>query len=266
MKHLHLVLFILAIILFTACSTGSDNENLPYSPYVEAFTTGTISRYTPVYLIFNRDIPTDKLNRKGLSKLIKIRPSIDGTFTVENNRTIVFKPDKSFKRDTKYCVKADLSKWFNAKGKDKEFTFHFSTYPLAVRAYLQSLDINNANDNAYDVAVTLLTPDKETTVTLKPFIDYSEKIEAVWQQSTDGKKHQLVIKNVKSGQKDRDLKLSIARNKENVPEDEILSVRIPNARNFEVYDVQSVSDPERYIEVTFTKLLDASQNMIRKVF
>ena len=261
MKHLHLVLFILAIILFMACSTGSDNENLPYNSYVEAFTTGTISRYTPVYLIFNRDIPTDKLNRKGLSKLIKIKPSIDGTFTVENNRTIVFKPDKGFKRDTKYCVKADLSKWFNAKGKDKEFTFHFSTYPLVIRAYLQSLDINNVNDNAYDVAVTLLTPDKETTATLKQLIDYSEKVETVWQQSIDGKKHQLVIKNVKNEQKDRDLKLSIARNKENVPEDEILSVRIPNARDFKVYDVQSVSDPESYIEVTFTKLLDASQNM-----
>ena len=262
MKHLRLLLFAFTIILLTACGAGSDSGDLPYNPYVEAFTTGKISRYTPVYLIFNRDIPTGKLKSKDLSKLIKIKPAVDGTFSIENNRTIVFKPSKSFERDTKYRVKADLSKWFNAKGKDKTFTFHFSTYPLAVRAYLQSLDINNVDENAYDVVVTLLTPDKETTVTLKSLIAYSEKVNAVWQQNTDGKKHQLILKGIKGEQEyDRDLKLSIGSNKLDVSKEDILSVNIPNSKEFKVYDVQSVSAPERYIEVTFTKLLDASQNM-----
>lgn len=42
--------------LLTSCHTTSpaDQDLPPYNPNVEAFTTGKISRYSPVYLIFNQ--------------------------------------------------------------------------------------------------------------------------------------------------------------------------------------------------------------------
>ena len=46
-----------------------------------------------------------------------------------------------------------------------------------------------------------------------------------------------------------------------MPEEELLSVDIPELNDFAVYEVEYVAEPERYVEVTFTKLLDAAQNM-----
>ncbi|MCS2917638.1 hypothetical protein NXW71_04540 [Parabacteroides merdae] len=83
-----------------------------------------------------------------------------------------------------------------------------------------------------------------------------------WQHSPDGKRHEISISNIQAGtDATRAFKLSVAPNKLKVPEEELLSVDIPELNDFAVYEVEYVAEPERYVEVTFTKLLDAAQNM-----
>ena len=127
-KYLYYICACCFLFLFSRCGKGkSESEEIPFNPYVEAFTSGTISRYTPVYLIFNQEIAVDRMEPDQLRDLVKIKPETVGEFAFENNRTIVFKPSKSFERDTRYEVKADLSEWFDTERKDKYFSFRFST-------------------------------------------------------------------------------------------------------------------------------------------
>lgn len=264
-RYLYLVCLCYMLCLFSSCNTkktGGEAEELPFNPHVEAFTSGKISRYTPVYLIFNQDIAQDKLKSDQLSKLVRIKPEVAGEFSFENSRTIVFKPAKGFERNTSYKLTANLSEWFDVTGKDKEFTFEYSTFPLALRANLESMDINAKNENSYDIVCTLLTPDKETPETIEPLVRFSEKADAVWQHSSDGKKHQVTLQNVQAGNDGaRTLTLSVAPNKLGVAEDKLLSVSVPDMNDFDVNDVTYVTEPERYVEVTFTKDLDSSQDM-----
>lgn len=264
-RYLYLVCLCYMLCLFSSCNTkkaGGEAEELPFNPHVEAFTSGKISRYTPVYLIFNQDIAQDKLKSDQLSKLVRIKPEVAGEFSFENSRTIVFKPAKGFERNTSYKLTANLSEWFDVTGKDKEFTFEYSTFPLALRANLESMDINAKNENSYDIVCTLLTPDKETPETIEPLVRFSEKADVVWQHSPDGKKHQVTLQNVQAGNDGaRTLTLSVAPNKLGVAEDKLLSVSVPDMNDFDVYDVTYVTEPERYVEVTFTKDLDSSQDM-----
>nr|WP_304958571.1 hypothetical protein [uncultured Parabacteroides sp.] len=263
-KYLYYICVCCLLFLFSGCEgkNKGEGEDLPFSPYVEAFTSGTISRYTPVYLIFNQEIAADRMKPDQLRNLISIKPETPGEFAFENNRTIVFKPAKSFRRDTRYEVKADLSEWFDTERKDKYFTFGFSTYPLVLRANLQSVDINKKNENGYDIVCSLFTPDKETPETVETLVRFSEKADATWQHSPDGKKHEVSISNLQAGTDGtRAFTLSVAPNKMKVAEEELLSVDIPELNDFSVYEVEYVSEPERYVEVTFTKLLDATQNM-----
>lgn len=256
-------LYLLALLVSCKSEVKTvEEEALPFNPYVEAFTSGKISRYTPVYLIFNQDIPTEKLNKGQLKNLMKIKPGVPGEFSFENSRTVVFKPEKSLSQNTVYEVTADLSEWFDVEGKDKKFAFKFSTLPLTVRANLDAIDVNKKNENGYDITYTLFTPDKESPQTLEPLIKISEKADAVWQHSPDGKKHQVILANVPAGTDgSRALTLSVAPNKLNVPEDELLSVDIPDMNDFSVYSVVYVTNPEKYVEVTFTKLLDMAQDL-----
>lgn len=253
------------LTLLVACTAKTEKEGLnelPFNPYVEAFTYGKISRYSPVYLIFNEDISPDKQKAGDVSKRVRIQPETPGQFLFENNRTIVFKPAKGFEQNTDYRVTADLSDWFDVKGKDENFTFVFSTLPLSVRADLLSFDVDKKNENGYDIVAALYTPDKETPETVESLVRFSEKTNAVWEHSPDGKKHQVTLTNVPTGtEAPRQLTVSVAPNKKKVAEKELLSVTIPAMNDFSVYDVVYQNNPERYVEVSFTKLLDTAQDL-----
>lgn len=234
---------------------------MPYNPNVEAFTTGKISRYTPVYLIFAREIAADKLKAEHLKKLMHIKPDVAGEFQFENNRTVVFKPTKGFERNTTYKVTADLSDWFDVEGKDKTFAFKFATLPLALRGNLETFDVSEKNENGYDITCSLFTPDKESPETVEQLVRFSETVDAAWQHSPDGKKHEVTLRNVPAGTEGaRKLNLSVGPNKEKVKEEELCAVEIPEMNDFSVYDVVYVTEPEQYVEVSFSKLLDTTQD------
>ena len=250
--------------LLTSCHTTSstDQDLPPYNPNVEAFTTGKISRYSPVYLIFNQEIPAERLKADRLGKLVRLKPDVPGRWAFENNRTLVFKPEKGFERNTSYQVNVDLSEWFEAEGKDKRFAFGFTTLPLALRGNLESMDINKKNENGYDLTAVLFTPDKESPGTVESLVDFSEKVDATWQHSPDGKKHEVTLTNVPAGMEgERTLRLSVSSNKLGVEKADVVTVNIPDQNDSSVYDVVYVSEPECYVEVAFTKLLDSAQDM-----
>ena len=250
--------------LLTSCHTTSpaDQDLPPYNPNVEAFTTGKISRYSPVYLIFNQEIPAERLKADRLGKLVRLKPDVPGRWAFENNRTLVFKPEKGFERNTSYQVNVDLSEWFEAEGKDKRFAFGFTTLPLALRGNLESMDINKKNENGYDLTAVLFTPDKESPGTVESLVDFSEKVDATWQHSPDGKKHEVTLTNVPAGMEgERTLRLSVSSNKLGVEKADVVTVSVPDQNDFSVYDVVYVSEPECYVEVAFTKLLDSAQDM-----
>ena len=256
------VLCLLSILTSCHTTSSTDQDLPPYNPNVEAFTTGKISRYSPVYLIFNQEIPADRLKADRLGKLVRLKPDVPGRWAFENNRTLVFKPEKGFERNTSYQVNVDLSEWFEAEGKDKRFAFGFTTLPLALRGNLESMDINKKNENGYDLTAVLFTPDKESPGTVESLVDFSEKVDATWQHSPDGKKHEVTLTNVPAGMKgERILRLSVSSNKLGVEKADVVTVNIPDQNDFSVYDVVYVSEPECYVEVAFTKLLDSAQDM-----
>lgn len=266
MKKLsYFIILFWLVLAATSCKENKKDEHqkLQYSPYVEAFTSGKISRFSPVYLIFTQSIPADRKQADNLSKQIKITPEVKGTFSFENDRTIVFTPSQGFDRNTTYHVTADLSHWFDTKDKDKDFSFSFGTFPSAIRAYVQSFDINKENENGYDITCIIYTADKEKPEVVESMISSSEKVKTRWQHSPDGKKHEVTYLNILPGNgEERTMDLRILPNKQGYAADQkLLSVNIPASNEFTIYNIEYQQEPERFIEVTFTRPLDEAQNM-----
>lgn len=136
MTKFNTLIIVFLLFLSTGCGLNKNAETTtPYNSNVEGFTSGKISRFSPVYLLLNQDVDSTKMTAEVLKKHLKIEPAVEGNFTFENSRTIVFRPSKSFERDKEYRIKADLSGFFEVKPDEREFTFRFSTYDLALRAY-----------------------------------------------------------------------------------------------------------------------------------
>lgn len=266
MKKLFYLLILFWLVLAgTGCKQkeAASGAPLQYNSRVEAFTSGKISRFSPVYLIFAEDIPADRQQAQALDKLIKITPRVKGTFSFEDNRTVAFTPSEGFDRNITYTVTADLSKWFDVKNKDTDFSFSFSTLPAGIRAYLESFDVSKKNEAGYDLTYVVYTADKEKPAVVESLVASSQKTETVWQHSPDGKKHQVTYLNVPPGEGETyRLNLTLLPNKEGYEVDKkLISTMIPARNNFSVYRVEYQREPERFIEVTFTRPLDEAQNM-----
>ncbi len=231
------------------------------NPYIDAFTSGNISRKSNIYLVFSQIIPEEKMNAENISKHVKIKPAIDGKWEFESNRAIVFQPEVEFQRNKTYSVTVNLSEWFDASGKEKTFTFDFTTHPLALRASLESLDITPDNDETYDAVVVLFTPDTENDEDVENLVEIPDKTTQEWSHNANGKQHVLYIKNIPAKEKAQKLDLKIAPNKFGIKRETLLSIDIPGNSDFEVYDIKYIAEPEQYIEITFNETLDDSQNL-----
>jgi uncharacterized protein YfaS (alpha-2-macroglobulin family) len=226
---------------------------------VKSFTTGSISRFAPVYLIFAENVATEKIQETGLSKFFRIKPEVKGEFAFDDAHTVVFRPAASFERDTEYKITADLAPWFATEDKERYFSFRFSTYPLALHLEREAVNVGDAG--GFDLVYTVRTPDKETPETLEPLIQASEKATTGWQHSPDGKLHTLSLKHVPARAEGYELILSAKPNKLGLKEGKLITTPIPAADDFSVYELRFVSEPERYVEVVFTEKLDEGQDL-----
>lgn len=266
MNRLSILFLVVMMAILGGCHRGAKKiplSEMPYNPLVEAFTYGDVSRFAPVYLIFNQDIPTEKMTKKSLDKSIRISPDFDGEFSFENNRTIVFRHSKAFERNKTYEVEADLSAWFdNTTDKSRRFRFTFTTLPFEASAELISLDINPKNENAYDVVLMIRTADKEQPATVEKAMGFSEKNNAVWKHDGAGRQHTLTLEGVAAGsEKSRTVTIDAEASQEGMSKKKLIEIQIPSQNEFSVYDVKYIAEPEKYIELTFTKTLDDLQDM-----
>lgn len=250
------------LVVMAGCrrSVNISEINPVYNPVVEAFTSGKVSRFSPVYLVLNQEIPEEKAGE--WQKRLEMTPSVAGEWTQEDRRTLVFRPRQPFDYRTTYRVDADLSAWFDLAEKDRSFSFTFTTYPFDIQAYLQSVEVTAGQANQYDICCNLLTPDKELPAEIESLVVSQPAADMEWEHAPDGKRHTVRLKAVPAGTAGSyTLELLAKENRKGLKSGRLLSVSVPAADDFSVYQVRYVTEPERYVEAVFTQELDEGQTL-----
>ena len=186
-----------------------------FNSNVSAFTSGRISRFSPVYLIFNRDIPADKATTEFIEKIMTVKPSVKGTWNIDGTNAIVFTPDGSFDRNTVYNITADIGDLFDIEDKaERRFSFAVETAPLTMTASLDGIEQHENGDTIlYDVTATVTTSDREDAALIESLVGTSENEIAEWTHSNDGTRHTLIVKDIKGAEKARIITLSVISDK-----------------------------------------------------
>ncbi len=249
-----LAIFALALTL-AGCRDGAPKTGFDtpsYNPYVEAFTSGRMPRMAPIHIIFSQSPDEARRTPEVLSKALSIKPSASGRWEWQDERTAVFRPAGELRRETRYTVTADLGDLFDAAGDDRRFSFGFETLPLALRA--SSPQFSVSDDGRYVVTVEMASPDTETPAIVEGMVTLSEKATVQWTHTSGGTSHTMLIDGVEAAAAARNMVVE-------ADGEELLAIYIPARTEFGVYGAAYVSHPEKYIEVTFTKALDAAQDL-----
>lgn len=261
--YLFLWLCLAQWLLFSACS--NEHTIVPANEYVEAYTTGMVSRFSTIHTVFNEDIPNDNQLAANLERAFSIVPKIEGKVTLRENNTLLFTPKNGFDRDTDYRVKLDLGKLFGAEGDSRYFSYRFKTIApeMGFAFNRMTMDLSPNSDTVYYLNGSILTADLAYPSVIKELIDFNQSVEVVWDES----KHPLQrfnfrIKLKQAPVRETTLRISVKPNKLGYKSKELGEIYIPAKDQFTVYAIEAVdnADSDEHLRITFTRLLDPNQD------
>jgi len=123
-------LCLIVSISFFSCSKKDKwiDVDPAFSKYIDAYTTGTISKTSTVRIKLAEDAnSTHAVGEAVKESLFDISPSVKGKAFWLDARTIEFKPDSWLKPDQMYQVNFKLGKVTKTTGKFSEFKFSMKT-------------------------------------------------------------------------------------------------------------------------------------------
>ncbi len=249
------ILFCAVAFALTSCS---DDETLKFHPNIQAYTSGTISRYAPVSISFTEQLPSDKQSAEFLEKNIKISPSADVEFSVTDNYIVTIVPKGSFERDTEYKVTLKMDKFIDGLDSDLDrFTFRFKTMPLLCHGEFGPLEV--AEDDAhYGSTFTLVTADNETSSDAESLVSFTGSSAITWNHDATGRIHKATLSGIEAEENPKTVFFKL-KNNGDYPSEGTLT--IPGRNDFSVYDVIVREGNERVVQIYFTKNLDMEQDI-----
>ncbi|MCR5606891.1 MAG: alpha-2-macroglobulin [Treponema sp.] len=239
----------------------NENESL-----ITAITPTVIERMTPLSINFSMDIVCDP------EEALSIVPATKGSWTLKNDRTVVFTPEKPFKANSKVTLVADCSKLFGAMNASGSYKHVFLTKNASYKVSFDDLkrsgeEFSLSGAVSTDVPVSLDMLKKVISAKLggkvfgrKMSVDWISKgnveLSSVWNFNIPG------IKLV-----DKDQLLSIFYNGSSIgvsrAADKVYSgkklYKLPSEKEFSVIDISTAKD--NMISISFSKNLDSNQDI-----
>lgn len=108
--RLFIILVGFSALWLTACQQQPSKVDPAFARYIESFTSGTISRQSPIQIRLSSQITT--LHEAGSplpSSLFRFKPGVTGEARRIDARTIAFHPAENLKPGRMYTVVFDLS-------------------------------------------------------------------------------------------------------------------------------------------------------------
>lgn len=267
-----------AIFIFSCQTENTKNSSIitqvkddfssPKSLFVDhvsSFTGGVISVASNVRLKLNRSIP-DSLVGSKLSNIFSFKPSIQGTTTWEDNKTIVFTPKSKLKNNQRYEATANLKQIIpDIDKKKEEFKFVFQTLLQNFETKMGGLKLYNKEDlSKVKIEGQLQTADIVSLEDAKKMVSASQagnSLKLNWTEASEPNTFQFSIENVARTKKANQINLKIDGAPISVNKKENLDIEVPAIDDYKVVSCEIIRGKENYISVLFSDPLDSRQNL-----
>ncbi len=229
-------------------------------------TQGTISRNSPVRIVFNHDIISDELIGKDASRVMKASPKISGKPIFESKTEIVWLPSKALTPATEYKIRIKANGLKDVPFSAKDYQFSFRVLPMEYEIKTDPLSIPAGKAGLMELSGQLLVSDRVLPDNVRKVLSASYQNKAVkitWKHSDDGKQHRFTLKGLKRDTFASDLQLSWTGKPLGIDTQGSKEITLPARNDFKVIDVRvkhSEGD-NSYVQINFSNELKSSQNL-----
>jgi uncharacterized protein YfaS (alpha-2-macroglobulin family) len=257
------IIFLASLVLSCKMKRKVIHINPAFSKYIEAFTSGVISKKNAIRLQLSSDINTVHTLYEELDEnLFSFSPKIAGKAYWIDNRTIEFKPDKELNSDEFYEVSFHLNKIASVPDAFKTFTFNIQTPKPTFQITQNGLYATGKETMMLKGMVT--TADVEESKSIESLLSASlnsKELEIKWQHNESGKIHDFIIENIKRKTQEEILDIQVNGNAIHANKKELLNISIPAIHDFKVLNINAVQGKEKYISIQFSDAIAINQQL-----
>ncbi len=253
----------------TGCRCGDEDSGEPNAiveadaNVVEAHTAGMIGREDPIRVVLAPDVIALLRTDDGLPPLdgvMVLEPVVAGSTEWTADNEITFLSDEPLPNGTVVHVQVRLSELGDAL-KDADFSFNVEVRPQTFRFVQRALTPGENGTMKLTARVVTGDPADDEAVERMVSARYLNRAQTLVWTHESPTKHEFVIDGLARGEEARQLEITLSGEPIGAVESFDRVVRVPAAGRFDVTDVIPVIEGEPRIEVRFSELLDASQDL-----
>jgi uncharacterized protein YfaS (alpha-2-macroglobulin family) len=235
-----------------------------YSKYIDAYTSGVISKTSSVKIELADDVPTTHAVGDAVDQsLFDFSPSVKGTATWVDARTIEFKPEKNLEPDQLYEVSFKLGNVTKVPDDFTTFNFNVQTLKPAFKVTDFGLRSTGAKDK-----MTLLgqieTADIEASATVEQLLSATQNGQSLtisWQHNESTKLHNFTVQGITRGTDASSVSLSWNGKPLNIAISDKKDFDIPAVGDFKVMNIIAMNDVQQYASVQFSDPVAVGQEL-----
>jgi uncharacterized protein YfaS (alpha-2-macroglobulin family) len=263
-----LLLSFITVLLFAgSCKTKSQkwlDVDPAFAKYVEAYTTGVVSKTTSVRVQLSSDAATTHtVGQPVTDKIFELSPAVKGKATWLDARTIEFKPEKNLEPDQLYEVSFNLGKVTKVPSKFEELKFNFQTVKPAFKVTNNGLRSDGTRNKMF-LNGEVVTADVEDGKQIEKILSVKQNGKAypiVWQHANAGKTHSFTINNIERSGNETPLALEWNGKPMDIDIKGNATLAVPAVGDFKVLNVMPVNDAQQYASVQLSDPVAVGQDL-----
>ncbi|MEA3461670.1 MAG: MG2 domain-containing protein, partial [Bacteroidota bacterium] len=263
-----LLLLLLTVAVITGCK--EKKSEIPaidpaFINYVSGFTSGVVSASSNIALTLVSDIP-EAIREKSLEmELLEFKPSVKGSYSWVDSRTLEFSPAGTLDPGTMYQCKFHLDKVMEVPGGLEVLEFQFQTIQQSLFVELNGL--NSLDDEQLEwqqLKGTLKTADYAEVEQVEQVLKGSQdgkSLQVTWSHNSEGTEHHFTLDSIKRT-KEKEQVLVKWDGKWIQSEDkgeEVVS--IPPLGDFKLMNTHVRQQPEQYVSLFFSDPISKTQDL-----
>ncbi|ATL46084.1 hypothetical protein COR50_02280 [Chitinophaga caeni] len=267
MRYLLVSLWALIILLgFHSCKQSQEAMNPEFAKYIEAYTTGVISKQSAIRIQLNGQTNiTHTVNEPLEEKVFDFSPSIKGKAVWIDATTIEFRPEENLQPGKKYSATFNLGKLMEVPKDLNRFSFDFQVMKPSYSFEEFGLVVDgNTASSKMKLEGVVYTADVEKPAEVERLLKASansQSLPITWTHTSDPKEHKFTIKNITRGKTDQNLIIDYNGESIGSKTSGTKTLPVPASGVFKVMETRAMYEPDVHMLVLFSAPIDPAQDL-----
>ncbi|MXV16247.1 alpha-2-macroglobulin family protein [Hufsiella ginkgonis] len=237
-----------------------------YSQFLEAYTSGTISKKSPIRVQFASSVTLVHPQNGEAPEVFSFSPSIKGKTVWVTDRTLEFRPDEDLDPDKRYDATIELAKITEVPEELKTFAFDFKVMKPGVEFKEDGLKaINSSSLDYMKLTGSLSFADTEDPRKIEKVLTSSYsggKMKIKWAHDPETRVSSYTIDSIPRKKTAEPISLSWDGDPIDAEAKGSTSLEVPAVgADFKVLDIKAVQDTDQYVLVQFSDPVLVAQDL-----